>query len=79
MILVTGGTGFLGAYIIKQLVEKGHTVRAIRRSPKLPSFIALLLYCVVVSFLLRSEHSLFVALKIYFGSIQRDSATFFPL
>jgi dihydroflavonol-4-reductase len=39
MILVTGGTGFLGAYIIKELVEKGHTVRAIRRSSKLPSFI----------------------------------------
>ena len=39
MILVTGGTGFLGAYIIKELVEKGHAVRAIRRSNKLPSFI----------------------------------------
>lgn len=39
MILVTGGTGFLGAYIIKNLVEKGHVVRAIRRSSKLPSFI----------------------------------------
>lgn len=39
MILVTGGTGFLGAYIIKELVEKGHTVRAIRRSSKLPFFI----------------------------------------
>jgi dihydroflavonol-4-reductase len=39
MILVTGGTGFLGAYIIKELIEKDHTVRAIRRSSKLPSFI----------------------------------------
>lgn len=39
MILVTGGTGFLGAYIIKNLVEKGHAVRAIRRSPTLPFFI----------------------------------------
>ena len=39
MILVTGGTGFLGAYIIKELVGKGFTVRAIRRSKKLPSFI----------------------------------------
>jgi dihydroflavonol-4-reductase len=38
-ILVTGGTGFLGAYIIKELIEKGHAVRAIRRSNKLPSFI----------------------------------------
>jgi len=39
-ILVTGGTGFLGAYIIKHLVEKGYTVRAIRRSSKLPFFIS---------------------------------------
>lgn len=38
-ILVTGGTGFLGAYIIKELVEKGYAVRAIRRSAKLPAFI----------------------------------------
>lgn len=40
MILVTGGTGFLGAYIIKHLIEKGHKVRAIRRADsKLPYFI----------------------------------------
>lgn len=38
-ILVTGGTGFLGAYIIQELVRKGYTVRALRRSPKLPFFI----------------------------------------
>jgi nucleoside-diphosphate-sugar epimerase len=38
-VLVTGGTGFLGAYILKNLVEKGFDVRATRRSPKLPSFI----------------------------------------
>jgi nucleoside-diphosphate-sugar epimerase len=38
-ILITGGTGFLGAYIIKHLVEKGYAVRAIRRSNKLPVFI----------------------------------------
>lgn len=31
MVLVTGGTGFLGAYIIRELVEKGYKVRAIRR------------------------------------------------
>ena len=40
IILVTGGTGFLGSYIIKQLVEKGYAVRAIRRSNKLPSWIS---------------------------------------
>ena len=40
MILVTGGTGFLGSYIIKQLVEKGYAVRAIRRSSKLPFWIS---------------------------------------
>jgi nucleoside-diphosphate-sugar epimerase len=40
MVLVTGGTGFLGSYIIKQLVEKGYAVRAIRRSSKLPFWIS---------------------------------------
>lgn len=40
MILVTGGTGFIGAYIIKELVQKGYSVRAIRRSNKLPFFIS---------------------------------------
>jgi nucleoside-diphosphate-sugar epimerase len=39
MVLVTGGTGFLGAYIIKELVEKGHPVRAIRRGDAVPFFI----------------------------------------
>jgi nucleoside-diphosphate-sugar epimerase len=38
-ILVTGGTGFLGAYIIKELVRQGFYVRAIRRNNKLPFFI----------------------------------------
>jgi dihydroflavonol-4-reductase len=38
-ILVTGGTGFLGAYILKALVEKGYKARAIRRRNILPSFI----------------------------------------
>jgi dihydroflavonol-4-reductase len=36
MVLVTGGTGFLGAYIIQQLLEKGYRVRAIRRGNKYP-------------------------------------------
>ena len=40
MILVTGGTGFIGAYIIKELIEKGYPVRAIRRTAKLPFFIS---------------------------------------
>jgi dihydroflavonol-4-reductase len=40
MVLVTGGAGFLGSYIIKQLVEKGYAVRAIRRSNKLPFWIS---------------------------------------
>jgi dihydroflavonol-4-reductase len=39
MILITGGTGFLGSYIIKQLVEKGYAVRAIRRNKKVPFYI----------------------------------------
>lgn len=38
MVFVTGGTGFLGAYILKNLVAKGIPVRALRRSAKLPFF-----------------------------------------
>lgn len=38
-ILITGGTGFLGSYIIKELVEKNYAVRAIHRNHKLPSYI----------------------------------------
>ena len=38
-ILITGGTGFLGAYIIKELVQQGYQVRALKRSRDLPSFI----------------------------------------
>ncbi|PWT77976.1 MAG: 3-beta hydroxysteroid dehydrogenase [Bacteroidetes bacterium] len=38
-VLVTGGTGFLGAYILQALVEKGYSVTAIRRSNKIPFFI----------------------------------------
>lgn len=41
MVLVTGGTGFLGSYIIKHLVEKGYAVRAIKRTTgKLPAYIS---------------------------------------
>lgn len=40
MVLVTGGTGFLGSYIIKHLIEKGYKVRAIRRGTKTPAWIA---------------------------------------
>src|SRR5882757_3791027 len=38
-VLVTGGTGFLGAYILRELVEKGYAVRAIRRSNRQPFYI----------------------------------------
>ncbi|MBL7741208.1 MAG: NAD-dependent epimerase/dehydratase family protein [Chitinophagaceae bacterium] len=41
MVLVTGGTGFLGAYIIKDLVGKGYPVKAIRRSNQVPGFIGI--------------------------------------
>lgn len=40
-ILVTGGTGFIGSYIIKELVENAYEVRATRRQgSKVPSFIS---------------------------------------
>lgn len=38
-VLVTGGTGFLGAYIIKNLVEKGACVSALRRLKDPPFFL----------------------------------------
>lgn len=38
-VLVTGGTGFLGAYILQALVQSGIAVRAIRRSARLPFFL----------------------------------------
>jgi dihydroflavonol-4-reductase len=38
-IFVTGGTGFLGAYILKELVQRGFYVRALKRSHQLPFFI----------------------------------------
>ncbi|ANH84133.1 3-beta hydroxysteroid dehydrogenase [Niabella ginsenosidivorans] len=39
-MLVTGGTGLLGAYILKELVQQGLSVRAIKRSHSiLPRFI----------------------------------------
>ncbi|RYY57750.1 MAG: NAD-dependent epimerase/dehydratase family protein [Chitinophagaceae bacterium] len=38
-ILITGGTGFLGSYIIAELVSKNYPVRAIRRGNKLPAHI----------------------------------------
>lgn len=38
-VLVTGGTGFLGAYILQELVLQGFSVRAIRRRPQTPFYI----------------------------------------
>ena len=39
-ILVTGGTGFLGSYIIRELRNRNYQVRAIRRSGKLPFWLS---------------------------------------
>lgn len=38
-VFVTGGTGFLGAYIIRELVDRNYHVTALRRSANLPFFI----------------------------------------
>ncbi|MGC4037937.1 MAG: SDR family NAD(P)-dependent oxidoreductase [Chitinophagaceae bacterium] len=39
-VFITGGTGFIGSYIIKELVQKGYSVRALRRATsKLPFYI----------------------------------------
>ena len=38
-ILVTGGTGFLGAYIVTELVTKGYSVRAMHRQGAIPFFL----------------------------------------
>lgn len=44
MILVTGGTGFLGSYLIKNLVEKGLPVRALQRTDNFPFYIPRIIY-----------------------------------
>ena len=31
-VLVTGGTGYIGAWVIKSLLDRGHSVRAVVRS-----------------------------------------------
>jgi nucleoside-diphosphate-sugar epimerase len=38
-VLLTGGTGFVGAYILQELVQKGYSVRAIKRSATVPFYI----------------------------------------
>lgn len=34
LLLLTGATGFLGSYLLQELIEQNYRVRAIRRSPK---------------------------------------------
>ena len=38
-VFITGGTGFIGAYIIKELITRGYRVKALRRSNNTPFFI----------------------------------------
>jgi nucleoside-diphosphate-sugar epimerase len=39
MIFVTGGTGFLGSYILQELVLQGRPVRALRRNHSFPFYV----------------------------------------
>ena len=39
MIFVTGGTGFLGSYILQELVLQGRSVRALRRNLSVPFYL----------------------------------------
>ncbi len=39
VVFVTGGTGFVGAYLIRDLVKAGYKVKAIRRTAVMPLFI----------------------------------------
>ena len=39
-VLVTGGTGFIGAYIIQELITKGYSVKALHRSNNFPFYIS---------------------------------------
>jgi nucleoside-diphosphate-sugar epimerase len=38
-VLVTGGSGFVGAYVIRDLVNEGYAVKALRRKPVVPFYI----------------------------------------
>jgi dihydroflavonol-4-reductase len=40
MIFVTGGSGFIGSYILQELVRQGRPVKAMRRKRGLPSYIS---------------------------------------
>jgi nucleoside-diphosphate-sugar epimerase len=39
MIFLTGGTGFIGSYILAELVRGGYAVRALRRERPVPSYL----------------------------------------
>ena len=39
MIFLTGATGFIGSYILKELVSQGHHVRALRRERPIPFYL----------------------------------------
>jgi nucleoside-diphosphate-sugar epimerase len=40
MIFLTGGTGFIGSYILEALVREGHAVRALRRNRDIPAYLS---------------------------------------
>lgn len=63
MILVTGGTGFVGREIVKQLLQDGHSVRILARAPKRAHTLFHACNCEIVGGDILDPHSLTAAMR----------------